>query len=79
MENNFDPNDKAVRLQRLSHAKLGGMASRMKVTKKRLAEMLISIGSKLFDRTKGHLGLFLDDRLKIKLYFDEDERTEIDF
>lgn len=74
------PSDqKDIRIHENFYKELDIMAKKMKIPKKRLVELLVSIGKTLFERTNGMLGLFLDRRLNIKFYFDEDERTELNF
>lgn len=71
--------DKSVRIHENFYKDLDMISKKMKIPKKRLMELLVCIGKRLFDRTNGMLHLFLEKRLNIKFYFDEDERTEVEF
>lgn len=71
--------DYKVNLQEKSHQDLTEMAKSMNISKKRLCEVLIAIGKKFVGTSKGMLGVFFDPRTKIKIYFEDDNRKEIEF
>jgi len=68
-----------LRLQQKSYEDLTEMAGSMNISRKRLCEVLISIGKKFIGSSKGMLGVFLDPRVKIKIFFEGDNRKEIEF
>lgn len=68
-----------MRIKVESSKKLSCISRDLDMTKKETMAMLINIGYRLNTEMKGYIKLLNDPRLKMKLYFDEDERQAITF
>lgn len=79
MPYNSDKENISVKLHHLAYKKLDKLAKQEESSKKRMLETLVSIGLRLSDRLGGYFPILTDERLKIKFYFEEDPRTEIEF
>lgn len=62
-----------------SSKKLTYLSDDLGLSKIATISLLVDIGQKLNKEMKGYIKLLSDPRLKIKLYFDEDQRQEIVF
>lgn len=65
------------RITRETLCKIDALAESLGVKQKRALEICVEVADHLNTITNGYLKLFFDPRIKIKLYFDEDNRTEV--
>jgi len=65
------------RITRETIEKIDSLASSLGVKQKRALEICVEVATHLNTITNGYLKLFFDPRIRIKLYFDEDSRTEV--
>lgn len=76
----MDPDyETTMRIKAKSSEKLGFISDDLDMSKKETMAMLINIGYKLNTEMKGYIKLLNDPRLKMKFYFDDDERQSITF
>lgn len=79
MESDTPRQDRNLRVQNTNFEKLSELALDLGLTKKRMAERCIDLSYRLNQRLNGHLKLLFDPRAKIKVYFDDDHRVEVQF
>lgn len=72
-------NDMQVRIHTSAWRKVSEIAEMMRTTKIKSLSLMVDIAYTLALRMKKHVKLINDPRCTVKIYFDEDPRTEIHF
>ena len=74
-----EKNDMQIRIHTSAWRKVSEIADIMRITKIKSLSLLVDVAYVLALKMKKHVRLINDPRCTIKIFFDEDQRTEIHF